>query len=224
MVILFGDKGGFGRYYTTVERPYGDDCFKSPRVVTCNREQCNIERPDDVYQFFADTLENYPAWEPLYVINATGKNISGFLHKQDPADFEAVWHSNVLGSWNILQQFARHAKGRTDASCLFLSSICAVRQTVPGVTAYAAAKAGLEGLVKAAAPELARNGARVNAVRMGYFDCGMKETIPHEIQKKIKETIPLQKWGEPGHLRNLINNVLINTYMTGSIIDITGGL
>ena len=134
------------------------------------------------------------------------------------------WLMRGLKNRNILQQFALNVKGRRDASCLFLSSVCAVRQIVPGVSAYAAAKAGLEGLVKAAAPELARNGARVNAIRMGYFDAGMKNTIPAEVAAQIKDTIPLKQWGECGHLLNLIKTTLINTYMTGSIVDITGGL
>lgn len=225
MMILFGDKGGIGQYIKTMERPFPKyQPGSPPNLVTCNREQCDIEWPVDVASFFSDTLEKYNEWEPLYVVNCTGKNISGFLHKQDPEEFEQVLRSNLIGSFNILQQFALYAKGRRDASCLFLSSVCAVRQVVPGVSAYAAAKAGLEGLVKAAAPELARNGARVNAIRMGYFDAGMKDTIPSEVQTLIKDSIPLKKWGECGHLLNLIKTTLINTYMTGSIIDITGGL
>lgn len=218
MTILFGDKGGIGRYIKMTEDPF------NPNIVTCNRSTVDVENGPQVRAFMRCTLADYSEWEPLYVVNCTGKNISGYLHKQPLDEFKAVLESNLIGSFNILQAFAQNVKGRRDASCLFLSSVCAVRQIVPGVSAYAAAKAGLEGLVKAAAPELARNGARVNAIRMGYFDAGMKDTIPAEVAEKIKDTIPLKKWGECGHLLNLIKTTLINTYMTGSIIDITGGL
>jgi 3-oxoacyl-[acyl-carrier protein] reductase len=237
MLILFGNKGGIGRYIEQMENPLPIDwnladlvqkqrspVRKSSKIVSCNRIQCDIESPGQVDEFFRNTLGKYDAREPLYVINATGKNISGYLHKQDPEEFMQVIKSNLLGSFNILHCFAQHVKGRRDASALFLSSICTKTQTLPGVSAYVAAKAGLEGLVHAAAPELARNKARVNAVRMGYFDAGMKHKIPAEGQKIIKKAIPLGEWGEPGHLLHLIKTVLINTYMTGSIIDITGGL
>lgn len=225
MMILFGDKGGIGQYIKMMERPFPKYQPGNPsNIVSCNRSTVDVERWDEVEEFVFETMKDYNEWEPLYVVNCTGKNISGYLHKQSQADFMQVIGSNLLGSWNILRAFANNVKGRRDASCLFLSSVCAVRQIVPGVSAYAAAKAGLEGLVKAAAPELARNGARVNAIRMGYFDAGMKETIPSEVQTLIKDSIPLKKWGECGHLLNLIKTTLINTYMTGSIIDITGGL
>lgn len=225
-MILFGDKGGIGRYIKTIEDPFCGLSVSSHRrhLISCSREVCDVEDPYAVRDFFETTLTEYQDHEPLYVVNCTGKNISGYLHKQLVEDFEAVWRSNVLGSFNILQQFAKNVKGRRDASCLLLSSVCTRSQIVPGVTAYAAAKAGLEGLVRAAAPELARNNARVNAIRMGYFDCGMKDTIPEAVQETIKKSIPLQCWGEPGHLLNLIKTTLINTYMTGAVIDITGGL
>jgi 3-oxoacyl-[acyl-carrier protein] reductase len=224
MMILFGDKGGIGRYISVMENPFGRATGQTPQFVSCNREQCDIERPGAVEDFLDETLVHYAACTPLYVINATGKNISGYLHKQDPEEFEAVIRCNLIGSWNILQAFARNVKGRRDASCLFMSSVCARTTTVPGVTAYSAAKAGLEGLVRAAAPELARYNARVNAIRMGYFDAGMKNTIPAAAQETIKDSIPLKEWGECGHLLNLIKTILINTYITGSVIDITGGL
>jgi len=224
-MILFGDKGGIGRYISIMEDPFRRQIeFREPRIVSCNRGQVDVENAPQVRAFVKDTLANYRTYEPLYVVNATGKNISGYLHKQSPDDFAAVVNANLIGSWNILQAFAQNVKGRHDASALFLSSVCARSQTVPGVSAYAAAKAGLEGLVRAAAPELARHGARVNALRLGYFDTGMKNTIPIAAQLQIMKQIPLKEWGKCGHLLQLIKTTLINTYMTGSIIDITGGL
>ena len=104
-----------------------------------------------------------------------------------------------------------------------LSSV--VAQTgVLGTSAYAASKAGLSGLIKSVALENAHKSITINNINLGYFKVGMINTIPEEIQDKIKSKIALSEFGDPQNIFNTIQYIRETPYLTGVGIDLNGGM
>ena len=221
MLLVFGASGGVGSQLT--ELACSDNIFTS--IFGVFRADCDVTDEHQVAYFFDQVpgIDAAPK-NPLYLINATGRNVSGYVHKLPTEDFEAVVSVNLTGSFNLLKHFTRVTRQKPGSSVLFLSSVVTKRATVPGVAAYAAAKAGLEGLVRASAQELARYETRVNCIRMGYFDTGMLTAIPDDPKDKIKKAIPLGSWGGIPQLWDACKAVLTNEYMTGAVVDLNGGL
>jgi acetoacetyl-CoA reductase/3-oxoacyl-[acyl-carrier protein] reductase len=104
-----------------------------------------------------------------------------------------------------------------------LSSV--VAQTgVLGTSAYAASKAGINGMIKSIALENASKNITINNINLGYFKVGMINTVPQEIQEQIKNKIALKEFGDPKNIYNTIEYIRDTPYLTGSCIDLNGGL
>ncbi|HYE70427.1 MAG TPA: SDR family oxidoreductase [Aquabacterium sp.] len=93
-----------------------------------------------------------------------------------------------------------------------------------GCANYAAAKAGLVGLVRAAANELASRKVRVNLLELGYVNAGMGERLPDEVRAKVVETIPLKRFAEVDEVLHAIEFLRTATYATGTVLSYAGGL
>ena len=104
------------------------------------------------------------------------------------------------------------------------SSVVAVFPT-PGVSAYAASKAGLIGLTKSLAVENAAKGITVNAINLGYASIGMGvEEVPLAYQEKIKNDIPQGRFCSPEEIYNTVKFLIDTEYITGADININGGM
>ncbi len=104
-----------------------------------------------------------------------------------------------------------------------LSSIVA-NKGVMGTSAYAASKAGLNGMIKSIALENAQKSITINNINLGYFKIGMINTVPPEMQEEIRTKIASKKFGDPKDLIGTIQFIRDSPYMTGSCIDLNGGL
>jgi len=95
----------------------------------------------------------------------------------------------------------------------------------PGVSAYAASKAGLLGLTKSLAAENAPKGITVNAINLGYVNIGMGiNDVPQEYQVKMKNQIPAGRFCEPEEVYNTVKYLINTEYVNGTAIDINGAL
>jgi len=95
---------------------------------------------------------------------------------------------------------------------------------IPGTSAYAASKAALWGLSKAVAKENARYGIAINTINLGYFDIGMIQDVPPEMLDRIVKGIPMGKIGDPKNILRAVEFILLADYLTGSEIDLNGGI
>lgn len=93
-----------------------------------------------------------------------------------------------------------------------------------GCGAYAAAKAGLVGLVRAAANENARHGVCVNLLELGYVNAGMGARLPEAVKERLLPTIPLGRFAEPREVAEAVEFLSRIRYATGSVFPLTGGL
>lgn len=192
--------------------------------MATDREMCNVADPDSVDKFY----ENINRMDPvpgssLFIINATGVVIPGLARKTSNSAYNAQTALTIDGTFYITRAFANAVQSRPGSSLLHLSSVVA-RKRLAGTTVYSMAKGAMAGLVQSAAAELGKNGSRINAIEMGYFNAGMIHSVPEKLQDKIKQETPLRRFGEVNELWTICSEVLRNSFVTGAVVPITGGL
>jgi 3-oxoacyl-[acyl-carrier protein] reductase len=139
-------------------------------------------------------------------------------------DFRAVIDVHLLGTWLGCRAAARVMREQHSGSIVNISSIAGKIGNV-GQTNYAAAKAGIIGLTKAAAKEVAHAGVRVNAIQPGLIATPMTSGMRPDIWQRKIDAIPLGRPGEPAEVANVVLFLAsdLASYLTGAVLEVTGG-
>ena len=144
-----------------------------------------------------------------------------------PDDYDAVLDANLRGTLNMSQAAIPHMRGRGAGSVVNMSSVSAQRGGgVFGGPHYSAAKAGILGLTRAMARELAPDGIRVNAICPGFIDTDITAgRITDEMREQIRSAIPMGRVGEASDVAGcaLFLACDLSAYVTGSEVDVNGG-
>lgn len=159
----------------------------------------------------------------LILINCAGVNYNSYAHKSDLKTWANVININLLGTFNVISQILPKMRDNGYGRIINFSSVVA-HVGVPGTSAYAASKSALVGLTKAIAVENSSKGITINNINLGYFNIGMISEIPDPEQQIIKNKIPLNQFGDPEEIRKLVNYIISADYLTGTSIDLNGGL
>jgi NAD(P)-dependent dehydrogenase (short-subunit alcohol dehydrogenase family) len=160
---------------------------------------------------------------PDVIINAAGISSDGFLHKMSYDDMVKQVSVNAIGAANLLKVAVPKMRENNEGNIIFLSSVL-TKEVVMGAGIYSATKAFIETLVRVASMENARKNVRINALRLGYMDAGMKDTINNDMLARIKASIPLGTFGSIDNIAAAIKFLIEADYVTGAFIDINGGL
>ncbi|MDA9334433.1 3-oxoacyl-ACP reductase FabG [Actinomycetota bacterium] len=183
---------------------------------------CDVTEITSMERLFDRAVDKFGAVNVL--VNNAGITRDATLSKMTEQQFDEVINVNLKGVWVGTKTAASYMKGSGGGAIVNLSSISG-KVGFFGQTNYSAAKAGVVGLTKAAAKEVARYGIRVNAVQPGLIETPMTASLSKEIlQEKIHE-IPL---GRPGAADEVANAVLffaseLSSYVTGAVLEVTGG-
>ncbi len=159
------------------------------------------------------------------LVNNAGINRLGSIDEISGKDFEEVIQINLLGHFQLTQGLVKGMKARRYGRIVNISSIWSLVSRERRVT-YSAAKAGLNGLTRALALELAPYHILVNAVAPGYINTELtKKNNPPEALERIAEEIPLGRLGEPSEIAECVAFLCSpkNSYMTGQVIVLDGG-
>jgi NAD(P)-dependent dehydrogenase (short-subunit alcohol dehydrogenase family) len=159
------------------------------------------------------------------LVNNAGINRLGSIDEISGKDFEEVVQVNLLGHFRLTQGLVKGMKARRYGRIVNISSIWSLVSRERRVT-YSAAKAGINGLTRALALELAPYHNLVNAVAPGYINTELtKKNNTPEALKKIAEEIPLGRLGEPSEVAECVAFLCSpkNSYMTGQVIVLDGG-
>jgi NAD(P)-dependent dehydrogenase (short-subunit alcohol dehydrogenase family) len=161
--------------------------------------------------------------DKIVLINCSGINYNIFAHKAEVEKWKYVIDVNLIGSFRIINAVLPVMRKSGYGRIINFSSVVA-QKGVPGTSAYAASKAALWGMTKSIATENAKKGITINNLNLGYFDIGMISEVSPQILDGIKNNIPSQMLGNPENILNAVKFLIQADYITGTSIDINGGL
>ncbi|WP_280341992.1 3-oxoacyl-ACP reductase FabG [Nocardia neocaledoniensis] len=170
----------------------------------------------------ARTVEEFGSLD-IYVNNA-GITRDASLQKMSADDFSAVVDVHLKGTWLGVRAASAVMRESGRGSIVNMSSLSG-KSGNPGQTNYSAAKAGIVGLTKAAAKELAHKGVRVNAVQPGLIRTPMTDAMPPEVFAEREAAIPMRRAGLPSEVAGAVLFLAsdLSSYMTGAVIEVGGG-
>lgn len=159
------------------------------------------------------------------LVNNAGIALDRTMRKLPPEDWDQVLAVNLTGAFNCAQAAIEGMTERGWGRIISVSSVVAQMGNF-GQTNYAASKAGLIGLTKSLAREVARKGVTVNAVAPGFIATEMTGAMPDDVAQQIVEGIPMQAMGDPEDVANAVAFLASDDarYITGHVLSVNGGL
>ncbi len=162
---------------------------------------------------------------PIYVlVNNAGITRDQLLLRMDEEDFDRVVDVNLKGTWNFVRAAARSLM-KSHGRIVNVSSVVGITGNV-GQVNYAASKAGVFGITRSAAKELAPRGVCVNAIAPGYIETDMTAEIDEAAAKELKNHIPLKRIGTAEEVALAVDYLVGpgGAYITGQTLVVDGGL
>lgn len=167
--------------------------------------------------------EEYKA-NRIVLINCAGISYNAFAHKSDLEKWRKVVEVNLIGTFNVIHSFLPYMRENKWGRIINFSSVV-TKMPTPGVSAYAASKSALIGLTKTLSIENVSLGITVNSINLGYTNAGMGvNDVPEKYREIIIDKIPEKRFCEPIEIFNTIEYIIKTEYLSGSIIDLNGGL
>jgi len=159
------------------------------------------------------------------LINNAGITKDNLLLRMKKEDWDAVININLSSVFNLCKAIAPIMMKQRSGKIINIASIVGEMGNA-GQINYAASKAGVIGVTKTLAKELASRGITVNAIAPGFIQTAMTDKIPEEIKKQMLTGIPLGKLGQPEDIANACLFLAANTgdYITGQVIRVNGGM
>ena len=158
------------------------------------------------------------------LVNVAGASTNGVSWKLSLAAFMDIVNSNLVSAFLCSREFIPSMRERSWGRIINFSSIVGFTG-VAGASHYCAAKAGLVGLTKALALELANKNITVNAIALGYFSFGLINDVPAELQAQIRARIPVGRFGEANDIGSTVKLLLDeeSAFLTGQVVHLNGG-
>lgn len=159
------------------------------------------------------------------LINNAGITRDNLIMRMKEDEFDQVIETNLKGVFNCLKAVTRPMMKQRYGRIINISSVVGVLGN-PGQANYVAAKAGVIGLTKASAKELASRGITVNCVAPGFIATDMTDELNEELRNKMLESIPLARLGQPEEIASVVSFLVspAASYMTGQTLHVDGGM
>jgi 3-oxoacyl-[acyl-carrier protein] reductase len=183
----------------------------------------DVADPEQVKSGFKQTLEKFARLDIL--VNNAAITRDGLALRMKQEDWDAVIRTNLTGAYLCIQQALSTMMRARTGRIINISSVVAQMGNA-GQANYVAAKAGLVGLTKAIAIEIASRNITVNAVAPGFIATPMTDVLPDKVKDELKNRIPL---GRMGTARDVASAIVFLAseeagYITGHVLDVNGGL
>jgi len=227
MIIITGVSKGIGRFLYEKFSQFDEEVIGIYNTT--------IPKYDNSKNLYKLDISNYNEVENFYktvekkisnvkLINAAGTNYSAFAHKSDIEQWKKVIEVNLFGTFYMTKHFLNIMRFENYGRIINFSSVVA-QKGIPGTSAYAASKSALWGMSKSIAEENASKGITINTLNLGYFNIGMINEVSNEVQNIIKKQIPVgNDFGDPINIYNAVKFIFDSPYLTGTSININGGL
>ena len=205
-----------------------ENAEKSAKAILANGGSAsatllNVADPENVKEVFDSIVKEFKPLDIL--VNNAGITKDGLFVRMKEDDWDRVLAVNLKGSFLCGQQAAKQMMKQRQGAIVNIASIVGVMGNA-GQANYSASKAGLIGLTKTMARELAPRNITVNAVAPGFIDTEMTRVLDEKIRDKLIEQIPLSRLGLPEDIANSVAFLVSSrsSYITGQVLNINGGM
>lgn len=191
--------------------------------VSCQVVQGDVSNFDDAKNIIETAVSTFGTLDIL--VNNAGITKDGLLMRMKEDDFDSVISVNLKGAFNCIKHASSIMLKQKSGRIINISSVVGITGNA-GQVNYSASKAGVIGMTKSTAKELASRGITVNAVAPGFIVTDMTEVLSDKVKDQIKLTIPLKKLGEAEDVANLVVFLASERakYITGQVINVDGGM
>ncbi|TVX94017.1 3-oxoacyl-[acyl-carrier-protein] reductase [Paenibacillus agilis] len=185
--------------------------------------RANVGKTQEADQLIQSTMEQFGRIDIL--VNNAGITRDNLIMRMKEEEFDQVIETNLKGVFNCLKAVTRPMMKQRSGRIINISSVVGVLGN-PGQANYVAAKAGVIGLTKASARELASRNITVNCVAPGFIETDMTDALSSEMREQLLHGIPLARLGQPEDIANAVLFLASNdsSYMTGQTIHVDGGM
>lgn len=185
--------------------------------------QANVQKNDDVQKMVQEVLDHFGNLHIL--VNNAGITRDTLIMRMKEEDWDEVIETNLKGAFLCTKAVTRQMMKQRYGRIINISSIVGVSGNV-GQANYVSAKAGLIGLTKSTALELASRGITVNAVAPGFIQTDMTEKLSSEVRETMLKQIPLGRFGVPQDIAKTVVFLASDdaNYITGQTIHVNGGM
>lgn len=185
--------------------------------------QCNVADYQQTEQMMKELIARQKHLDIL--VNNAGITKDNLIMKMSEEEFDRVIETNLKGTFNTIRHAARQMLKQRSGKIINISSVVGVLGNA-GQANYAASKAGIIGLTKSMARELASRGINVNAVAPGYIETEMTEVLPEAVKEGTKAQIPFGRFGKTEDIAKAVLFLASEqaAYITGQVIHVDGGM
>jgi len=185
--------------------------------------QANVANFSEAEKLINFAVEKFNRLDIL--VNNAGVTADTLILRMKEEEFDRVINVNLKGTWNCSKHAAKVMAKQRDGKIVNIASVVGLIGNI-GQTNYAASKAGIIGLTKSLARELAKRNVNCNVVAPGFIETKMTKVLPEEIKQEYLKNIPLERLGKPEDIANLVAFLVsdLASYITGQVINCDGGL
>ena len=191
--------------------------------ATARAYRCDVSNADEAKATVDAVLADFGSvW---VLVNNAGITRDTLLARMKDEDFARVLDVNLTGAFNMMRALARPLMCQRGGRIVNMSSVVGLMGNA-GQANYAASKAGLIGLTKSVARELAPRGVTVNAVAPGFVRTDMTAALPEQVVERYEGQIPLGRLADPEEVAGVVRFLVSDAaaYVTGEVIRVDGGM
>ena len=185
--------------------------------------QCNVSDFDACEKMVKDLVKEFGHIDIL--VNNAGITRDNLIMRMKEEDFDAVLNINLKGTFNTIRHLSRQMLKQKSGKIINISSVSGIMGNA-GQAIYSASKAGVIGLTKTMARELASRGITVNAVAPGFITTDMTDVLSDSVKEAILGQIPMKTMGEPEDIAGAVAFLASDDakYITGQVLNVNGGM